>query len=77
MPLVALELASAWSWRTPPHLSPPLPTSPHISPHLATSQVRGKATSEKMGDLVELMHTVLAEAKLDSQPKVLESYPHP
>merc|ERR1719217_1381544 len=34
--------------------------------------VRGKATSEKMGDLVELMHTVLAEAKLDSQPKVLE-----
>merc|ERR1719217_794405 len=34
--------------------------------------VRGKATSEKMGDLVELMHTVLAEAKLDSQAKVLE-----
>ena len=70
---------------TSPHLSrhlPTLPTSPHISPHLPTSpqislQVRGKATTEKMGDLVELVHTILAEAKLDSQAKVLEIYPNP
>ena len=71
----------------PPYISPPLPTSPHLSSHppvsrhlslyLATSQVRGKATTEKMGDLVELVHTILAEAKLDSQAKVLESDPNP
>jgi len=40
-----------------------------IAAHLA---VRGKATTEKMGDLVELMHTILAEAKLDSPVKVIE-----
>mmetsp|Transcript_21582 Transcript_21582/g.51491 ORF Transcript_21582/g.51491 Transcript_21582/m.51491 type:complete len:838 (+) Transcript_21582:296-2809(+) len=40
-----------------------------IAAHLA---VRGKATTEKMGDLVELMHTILAEATLDSPVKVIE-----
>jgi len=46
-----------------------VPDPLEIAAHLA---VRGKATTEKMGDLVELMHTLLADATLDSPAKVIE-----
>ena len=46
-----------------------MPDPLEIAAHLA---VRGKATTEKMGDLVELMHTLLADATLDSPAKVIE-----
>ena len=40
-----------------------------ISAHLA---LRGKATAEKAEEMMTLMHAVLSDAKLDSQPKAIE-----
>jgi len=62
-------LSAAMLYEQPMGKDGAVPDPLGITAHLA---MRGKSTSDKVGELLQLTHAVLAESKLDAQPKVLE-----